>query len=93
MIGLRVRLTLASLCLAALAVGCEEKTTPSPTSGHVPFVADAEKQRAEEYKNRGQGTTPGQIPVVPPKTDATAKPQGDADGHFPQPTEAPGAPR
>jgi hypothetical protein len=64
MTGHRLRITLASLCLASLSIGlaggCSDAQTS--TGAHVPFVADAEKQRAEEYKNRGKGVKPGQIP-------------------------------
>jgi hypothetical protein len=64
MTRLRTRLTLASLFLASLSVGlaggCSDAQTS--TGQHVPFVADAEKERAEEYKNRTKGNAPGKIP-------------------------------
>jgi hypothetical protein len=90
MTGLRVWLTFASLCLALLSAGCDEKRPPSPSGKHVPFVADAEKQRAEEYKNRGKDNTAGQIPQ---NVNAAEKPQGDAAGQTPSPIESPGNPR
>jgi hypothetical protein len=90
MTGHRLRITLASLCLASLPIGCDEKRPPSPSGKHVPFVADAEKQRAEEYKNRGKDNTAGQIPQ---NINAAEKPQGDAAGRTPSPIESTGNPR